>query len=395
MNDFIFQTLDTDLGAPGRVKLAREIRAKVKGIGTGIDSTESWATDAQIPVAKYNFACAYLDGVIYLFGGGASPSDTVYAYTIATDSWTTKTACPNNMDLGTATALNGKIYVIAPILHGADGDTKTYEFDPAGAGTWTVKTNAVTGSTLGNSSSVTDGTYIYLLGGIANASQKWCKRYLPSTDIWANMTDAPSIRSAAIAEYHDGKIYFIGGLNDVIYLTTMAIYDIATGTWSTPSAILNNASAYAASCIVGTCIYIFGGHDGANLSLIQKYSISLSSFSTDAVALPSARQSFRAAYDGTKVHMLGGSTTSQQNISRNLSTSTTIATIKLFCDDVLKFTGTLATDGTLNPKINKFRLPPSCRGESFYMVITGNAGVSMQVYDAAITEFKLRPPGAG
>lgn len=72
---------------------------------------------------------------------------------------------------------------------------------------------------------------------------------------------------------------------------------------------------------------------------------------------------------------------------------TTVGSVEFYCDRVLKFTGTLTTDGTGVFRLDRFRLPPLCRGESFHMKFISAAGKTMEIRMPIISEFVLLPQG--
>lgn len=402
MIDFIHQTPETDLGKPGFSKLAREIRVKAQSsiLGGSLDAVSGWTTNAVIPASKGAFAYGHLNGKIYVFGGGSAYTvytNTVYVYTIATNSWAELTAAPVTLGLGTATLLNGKFYVLSN--PGSSAST-FYEFDPStGAnGTWTAK---ATPPDVYRHAAVTDGTYVYIIGGYGGgAPVNTVKRYDPVANSWATMAVLPSTKYSHSAEYYNGAIYVFGGIGaGALPTNATAIYTIATDTWTVPTTVVPAALNAMMSVLAGSSIYLFGGGtagDGTGwVATVYKYNIATATMTTDTVVLPTAATWGGAIYDGSAIFVVGGFNAPTRTISIPVIASTvTVGYVELYCNRVLKFTGTLTTDGTANYKINRFRLPPSCRGESFYMKLYSAAGITMQAYDARITESMILPSGA-
>ena len=74
-----------------------------------------WATRAPLGVARQEVAVAELGGLVYVIGGfdgAGSIVDTVEAYDPLGDSWSSVASLPVPIHHTTATAANGKLYVI-------------------------------------------------------------------------------------------------------------------------------------------------------------------------------------------------------------------------------------------------------------------------------------------
>ncbi len=109
------------------------------------------------------------------------------------------------------------------------------------------------------------GTSVYIVGGLSDTAIgttiSGIDVYYPSTNTWRSaVTTIPiPVSFASVAEYN-GKIYVIGGytLGGAIS-STVQIYSIATGQWTTGSVIGYTARAHAYASVVYGRIYIFGG----------------------------------------------------------------------------------------------------------------------------------------
>lgn len=100
--------------------------------------------------------------------------------------------------------------------------------------------------------------------------------YDPITNTWYTITSSSwtgtySPRLGAAYAGYNGKIYVVGGYGEgasaatALNTSTTQIYDIATNTWSTGTA-LANVNALAAATVVGTKVYMFGGTNSANVA---------------------------------------------------------------------------------------------------------------------------------
>lgn len=401
--DFMLQTPETNLGIPMGIKLAREIRLKVLG-GAIVGSP---TLKAVLPAVRQEFCAAYYNGVIYAFGGGTGTftgSTTIYAYDIALDTWSLKTAVlPRTIRDMTATALNGKIYIVGGWdTVGNTAVTDCLEYDPA-ADTLTTKT-ALPNKTHFHMA-CTDGVSVYAIGGNddggATTAISMVTKFNPTTNVWTplagGLAQLPVGKHSATCEYYNGKIYIMGGVTSGNATDTIYIYDVTLGTWSLSSAVLPAVRQNAYSAQFNGKVYVMGGGTsfGGISTTIYIYNISTGAISTSSTALLSARAVGAYAQSSSGVYLLGGYTTGATTTNMYVPLSDIIGTVKLYADRSLKFTGSLIGIGDIIPKVNKFKLSPECRGESFHMLIEGLPGISMQAFDAAITEFKLLPKGAG
>ena len=157
--------------------------------------------------------------------------------------------------------------------------------DPTG--TWT---NRQGGSNYYQGASASDGTYLYIYGGIqdAQANQAYpyaqyqmLRRYDPSGNSWTTLSD-PSTGAGMMpyptlycaGAYSNGRLFTFGGLyyyfNGSYWTTTQSniiqAYNISAGTWSVLTSTLSAARYYltAATCPTasGERIYVIGGTPG-------------------------------------------------------------------------------------------------------------------------------------
>ena len=152
----------------------------------------------------------------------------------------------------------------------------------------------------------TDGTYVYVYGGSNSAAaylnDLW--RWNPAGETWTQLANMPTGKSNIQGTYYNGKIYVPGGYNGA-HLTEMAIYDIATNSWSagTPEPAVRSGTTAA----YNGKIYVFGGNPGpSNQTLI--YDIAGNSWSTGA-NMPVAITYGRSIRAGNYMYYVGGITT--------------------------------------------------------------------------------------
>jgi N-acetylneuraminic acid mutarotase len=203
-------------------------------------ATDTWDTKAGMPTRRGASAIAVVDGRIYVIGGPGKnvanlPLSTVEAYDPATDTWTTKADMPTARRKASACVIDGRIYVSggATTRGGILPPTvPTVEiYDPA-TDTWTQTFDMPWGR-FDHSASAVDGK-IYIVGGLSSEMVKQfggdeiadnelvtdelkellaiVHVYDPATDTWTTAADFPGVpmyrHTAAVV---DGKIYIIGG----------------------------------------------------------------------------------------------------------------------------------------------------------------------------------------
>ena len=157
----------------------------------------------------------------------------------------------------------------------AAASTATAQQDPTG--TWTAETG---GSTFQYGGSATDGTYLYIVGGISDGAApdayRQLRRYNPENNQWETLAMMPNTGAYTGAYYNagaysNGRVFSFGGYG--FYFTNgywsgtptnrIYAYTISTATWAELSATLTSAryilNAAATPTALGDRIYIAGG----------------------------------------------------------------------------------------------------------------------------------------
>ncbi|WP_337032512.1 Kelch repeat-containing protein [Paenibacillus illinoisensis] len=166
--------------------------------------TDTWTTTTNMLTAKAWPAVSYINGFIYVFGGGSSPgvaSNVVEKYDVTTGQWTKLKNAPQSLSASRATEVNGKIYLM-------------------GGTNYTNPTNKV-----------------------------W--EYKFETDSYIELKSMGNQRMAFGLTSLDGKIYAIGDKNT-------EVYDPELNTWN-PFISLNESRSQFAAISDKNNIYIVGG----------------------------------------------------------------------------------------------------------------------------------------
>ncbi len=116
-------------------------------------------------------------------------------------------------------------------------------------------------------SAATDGQYVYLAGGFGPpvgeeraTAPRTLWRYDPDADDWAAVTELPEGVHHAPFQYHDGRLYILGGFRETTFepVANVRIYDLATGEWS-EGALMPTPRGAAGWAMLNGRIHVIGG----------------------------------------------------------------------------------------------------------------------------------------
>ena len=180
-------------------------------------TTDAWSAISSMPDARTNgSAVTAPNGFTYLFGGYTSdpsqntPDISVDMYDVATDTWTTVNALPQNMsDARAAVGNDGKIYIFT-----TDGGTAGYSYDP-------------------------------------------------STNSFTQLLDVPKLHAeCGVATGPDGLIYLFGGIGLGIVSTDVFTYDAKADVWGTGLPLSAGRYELSAASAGDQRVYAIGGNSG-------------------------------------------------------------------------------------------------------------------------------------
>jgi hypothetical protein len=177
------------------------------------------------------------------------------------NSWSTINSFPKTSYYMSATAVDGKIYVM--------GRNYLYMYD-ASANSWIEKTPMPLPSGEVQNTRVAMVAYehkIYFFGlGYQQVSYYWV--FDTTTDSWSPITPDPIIRRGASACLVNGKIYVLGGgFSDAWTIgsyNSNEMFDPSTGNWVTLSSIPEDIGL-PVSVVVDDEIYVFGGNHNVQI----------------------------------------------------------------------------------------------------------------------------------
>ncbi len=247
-------------------------------------ASNSWIVRAKMPSSWTGVATATVtngagQSIVYAIGGRNpiwnNPQATVTAYNAATNTWTLRHPLPVRLaSTNGAGVINGKIYISSGCTdHECFFPTDAlYMYDPA-TDTWTQKRSIPPDTSSGDyQHAYGDGVTgvindkLYVLSerfvadpphGYFEGSDPLFYRYNPATDKWVELP-APStvvgtdVWSANLSGVIDGKFYVMGG-------GWFAVYDPATNQWTKLTTGFAKGRGGAASAVLGAKLYVIGG----------------------------------------------------------------------------------------------------------------------------------------
>lgn len=216
---------------------------------------ELWVQKADMPTKRWDHASCVVNGIIYAFGGGPGPLQSVEAYEPATNTWTKKA----NMLIGktgpSVCELNGIIYMIGG--WGNSQALSTVEaYDPS-TDTWTKKADMPTRRQY-LTVNVVNGI-IYAIGGWPPTGA--VEAYDPATNTWVKKSDMPTARGALSSGVVNGLIYAVGGSIDTTNgspLNAFEVYDPSMDKWT--KSVLPFSVAWSAACVLDNMLYLVEGY---------------------------------------------------------------------------------------------------------------------------------------
>ncbi len=245
-------------------------------------------------------------------------------------AWTTGSPIPTPREGYGAAEANGIFYYITG--YGPMGDSTANEAYSPANDTWMTKAS-LPSSPRSETVAVTDGTFIYLIGGRpVNIVGNDLWRYNPTNDTWKSLTSMPTARATEhMAAFYNGQIYVLGGRTASAPtgggdLATVEIYNIAANKWTTGTP-MPSPLADGHTVLLNGKIYVFGGFTSTGTASTSTYIYDITSDTwTFGASAPVGLVDPAAGVCGPQIYVIGGSTTSlvlqNSNYAYNPATDT-------------------------------------------------------------------------
>ena len=296
-----------------------------RGATINLSIDTSWNLLATMPVTRAGHGSAPINGKIYLVLGDNNSTGQVDIYNVNSNSWTTGTNMPfPGRGGGVGVASNGKMYAIGGYSNFATNYTT--EYAPS-TNSWLTKAPMPTSRSW--ASGVEYGGKIYVTGGWPG-NMNVLEIYDPLTNTWTTGASMPfgreNVNSMVVL---NGKIYFIGGKNDLntIAYSNVYVYNPVTNSWSTAASLPIGMFAGAA-VTDGLKIYYIGGNSnpinfgmGGAKKTIYIYDPNTNQWTLSPVQLPVARYQHSANFYNGRLYVFGGADLNNALISESISTT--------------------------------------------------------------------------
>lgn len=198
-------------------------------------------------------------------------------------------------------SVGSKIYVMGG-WDGVGAVSNIVEVFDLNTQTWQRKTNMHTAVVYAAAAVI--GNSIHVMGGYnGNTYVNRHQVYNTLLNSWTTATDLPQARSGCGTAIVDGKIFLIGGFNEVA-LSTTQMYDPTAGTWSDKASMPTARTDFAIAPL-SNGIFVVGGWNDSVLNVNEFYSPELDSWFTYSPAL-TYRAGCSGAISGNKFYLIGG-----------------------------------------------------------------------------------------
>jgi non-specific serine/threonine protein kinase len=231
---------------------------KVEGYDPVINE---WKAGPDLPVALHHEMVVTYKGELVVMGGwipkGSDPSaiESSRVYALRNGSWHQLPSLNSPRVAGAAAVVGDRIVVVGGQSKKKLLDT-TEVFDGK---RWSVVANIPTPRE--HLAAVTDGRYVYAVGGRALSPDKnsdAIERYDPAANAWQKLPSMPSARGGLGAALAGGRIFAIGGESSTGVFKDVEAYDIARRKWSREPSLGTPRHGIAAGTI-GRSVYALGG----------------------------------------------------------------------------------------------------------------------------------------
>ncbi len=272
------------------------------------------------PLQRHENGFVEIGGKFYLFGGrGIKP---VNIFDPVTNTWTAGASPPIELHHFQAVVYQNKIYIIMAMTGsypGEDPVDRIYIYDPA-TNQWSEGDMIPAARRRGSAGVILYKNKFYIGGGIVNGHiDGWSTlfdEYNPQTGTWTPLPNLPEARDHFHAALINGKMYFAGGRRtgaSGVFGATISnvdVYDLETGTWSTPTQIPTPRAAGGTIAFNGKLL-IAGGETGSSsqaLNVVEMYDPVSNSWTVKPPMNVGRHGTQMIAY-GNRLVMAAGSTT--------------------------------------------------------------------------------------
>ncbi|UZS00164.1 putative Ig domain-containing protein [Chondrinema litorale] len=314
----------TDDGTPSNVGSSVNFTWTVNNTGGG--ETDVWTSisNTNEHIARHENSFVQAGDKFYLLGG--RESDLVEIYDYNTNTWTTGSSSPVELNHFQAVSYEGLIWAICSF---EDNDypietpsSYIYLYNPV-SNEWYQGPEIPASRRRGSAGVVVYNNKFYIVGGIQNGHTDgwvpWLDEYDPSSNTWTVLPDAPQSRDHFHSVLIGDKIYLAGGrrsgeVNSVLpTIPEVDVYDLSTGTWLSGSSLpsdLPTPRGGASSVNYQDHLLVIGGEGSGNSGIAYDLTESLDVASgewEELDVLNQGRHGTQAIVTGGGIYITGGS----------------------------------------------------------------------------------------
>ncbi|BDX34374.1 hypothetical protein TUM20985_49210 [Mycobacterium antarcticum] len=221
--------------------------------------TRAWQAQPPLPVPLHHATATTYRGEMVVIGGAtdelANASNKVYA--LRGSNWVELPSLTHARAAAAAAVVGDELVVVG----GQNEKELVPQTEVFDGQSW--KDVADLPTPREHLAAVSDGTYLYTLGGrflSADKNSAAFERFDPQSGQWTKLVDMPTPRGSYGATVVDGRIVALGGEEPTQVLATAEMYDIAEAKWiSLPPLPTARHGEVVAS--VGNTVYCIGGAD--------------------------------------------------------------------------------------------------------------------------------------
>lgn len=219
--------------------------------------TGAWTTGPPLPIPLHHAAAAtYRDEVVVLGGASESIADgSSKVFALRGGNWVELPSLTHARVAPAAAVVGDKLVAVG----GQNAKNLVPQTEVFDGSSW--KDAADMPTPREHLAAVSDGTYVYTIGGrflSADKNSSALERFDPGSGTWTRLVGMPTPRGSYGATFIDGRIVAVGGEEPTMVVNVVEMYDIADGKWSTlaPMPTARHAEVVAA---VGNTVYCIGG----------------------------------------------------------------------------------------------------------------------------------------
>jgi N-acetylneuraminic acid mutarotase len=278
-----------------------------------------WTNSSRMPTPRSESGVAILEDKIYV-AGGESPqikkTNVVEVFDLKTNKWGTVAPLPIGLNHVGMAPYNGKLYAAGGTYENGYSD-KLFIYDPS-VDKWSEGKSMPAARTALTVNFI-DGK-LYVIGGVDDVHNVVNTNlvYDPKNNSWTEKAPMPTARHHMTSSVVDGKLYVIGGrlLGDGIpapikeglsNFNNNEMYDPKNDTWTQLEPMPSKRSGLA-SASIGDYIYVFGGQKvNGTFENNERFDTNKNTWTAEK-PLPTPRLGSKAIAVGNDIYVIGGKT---------------------------------------------------------------------------------------